>query len=246
MCGKAGRLGQVVPDAKPFVSNLYGALAGSLQAQANRSREAPPDHVATRRYRSAAQWLACLLRQEANAPLKLESKVWAGTFDYDPQKLRIEFDASPFGAWGNLVWRGVQQNISPSSGNIEWLGILTGLSKHQTFWEFLTLALAAVRWCPLFPAVLICGDNLASLNLAISGKSKGLLGNIGRELAWRQAKYDWHIAVAHLPAESNKLADRLSRLTDPSLPPLVDCPSELIGSAEVRVSVDALWSLHHH
>ena len=91
--------------------------------------------------------------------------------------------------------------------------------------------------------MLICGDNLASLNLAISSKSKGLLGYIGRELAWRRAKYDWHLAVAHFPAESNKLADRLSKLADPSLPPLVGCPSELLGSAEVKVSVDALWSL---
>ena len=59
--------------------------------------------------------------------------------------------------------------------DISWLGVRVGLSKYQTLWEFLTLVLAAARWCPLFPAVLICGDNLASLNLAISGKSKGLL-----------------------------------------------------------------------
>ena len=30
LCGRAGRLGQVVLDARPFVNSLYGALAGSL------------------------------------------------------------------------------------------------------------------------------------------------------------------------------------------------------------------------
>ena len=94
----------------------------------------------------------------------------------------------------------------------------------------------------MFPSLLICGDNLASLSLAVSSKSKGLLGFIGRELAWRRARFDWQLAVAHLPAEANKLADRLSRLADPALGPLVVCPSELEGAAEVSVVVDTLWS----
>ena len=119
------------------------------------------------------------------------------------------------------------------------------LKTSDLFLEFLTLALAACRWCPLFTSVLLCGDNVASLNLALSNKSKGLLGYIGRELSWRRAKYDWHLAVAHLPAEANKLADRLSRLADPHLSPLVDLPSELLGSTEVHVSVDAFWLLHN-
>ena len=191
LCGRAGRLGQVIPDARPFINNLYGALAGSLLAQANRSREAPPGQVAIRRYRSAATWLACLLRQEADAPLRLEAKVWAESFSYDPQVQRIEFDASPYGGAAILFVNGqATEYFAIDWQGIEWLGVKTGLSKHQTFWEFLTLALAACRWCPLFTSVLLCGDNVASLNLALSNKSKGLLGYIGRELSWGRAKYD--------------------------------------------------------
>ena len=48
ICGRAGRVGQVIPEAKPFVSSFYGALAGSLRALESRSREAPPGRVATR------------------------------------------------------------------------------------------------------------------------------------------------------------------------------------------------------
>ena len=48
VCGRAGRVGQIVPEAKPFVSSFYGALAGSLRALECRSREAPPGKVATR------------------------------------------------------------------------------------------------------------------------------------------------------------------------------------------------------
>ena len=48
ICGRAGRVGQVVPEAKPFVSSFYGALAGSLRALEGKSREAPPGKVATR------------------------------------------------------------------------------------------------------------------------------------------------------------------------------------------------------
>ena len=116
LCGRAGRLGQVVPDAKPFVSNLYGALAGSLQAQANRSREAPPGQVATRRYRSAAQWLVRLLSQDSDAPLRVEAKVWAQSFDYDPQVLRVELDASPLLAQQCCMTKGPSPSTSPSSG----------------------------------------------------------------------------------------------------------------------------------
>ena len=90
--------------------------------------------------------------------------------------------------------------------------------------------------------LLFCGDNLASLNLAVSNKSRGLLGHVGRELAWRRAKFDWKFAVAHLPSESNKLVDRLSRLADPNLPSLSVLPPALEGAAEVKVSVDSLWS----
>ena len=77
LCGKAGRVAQVVPHTRPFLLGLYGALAGSLAAQRARSREAPPGKVATRRYRHCAAWLVRLLedRQEDRLPVELRSEV---------------------------------------------------------------------------------------------------------------------------------------------------------------------------
>ena len=74
-------------------------------------------------------------------------------------------------------------------------------------------------------------------------KSRDTLAAIGKELAWRKAKFGWRYAVAHLPTEANKLADRLSRLSDPTLPPLTQQPDELEGAARVNPRLDQLWSL---
>ena len=244
LCGRAGRLAQVIPAARPFITNLYGALAGSLRAAENRSREAAPGRVATRRFRAAASWLQKLLEGGSSAPLVLQTKVFAWSPSYDPQARRVEFDASPYGG-AALLWENgeVIEWFALSWPDLPKLAVRTAESRFQTFWEFLTLALAACRWCPMHENLLICGDNTASLNLALAGKSKGLNGYVGRELAWRKARFDWKFAVAHLPAEANALADRLSRLSDPSLPHLATLPSALIGAAEVNAHLDKFFSL---
>ena len=243
LCGRVGRVGQVVPEVKPFVSNLYGALAGSIRAAETRSREAAPGSVATRRYRTSAQWLVHLLRQDGSAPLELRSIVLPSAPSFDPQRFRVEFDASPWGGAALLFEQGdLKEWFAIEWEDIEWLQIKIGESRHQTFWEFLVLTLAAVQWCPIYDELLFCGDNVASLQLALSHKGQGAIAIIGRELAWRKAKHLWQYAVAHLPAEANKLADRLSRLADPSFPPLASPPIELEGAARVHVHLDRLWS----
>ena len=118
---------------------------------------------------------------------------------------------------------------------------MTGDSAFQIFWELLTLALCLCRWCPIKDGLLFCGDNTASLNMAIAMKGTGLHGAVTREIAWRVARHRWSYAVAHLPSEHNKLADRLSRLRDPSLPVLTQLPAALTGAAEVQVSVADIW-----
>ena len=77
LCGKAGRITQVVPSTRPFLAGLYGALAGSLNAARLRGREAPPGRVATRRYRHCAEWLVALLSDRPGLPLTLSSEVQA-------------------------------------------------------------------------------------------------------------------------------------------------------------------------
>ena len=77
--------------------------------------------------------------------------------------------------------------------------------------------------------------------MALAMKGSGFHGAVTREIAWRVARYRWAYAVAHLPAEHNNVADRMSRLSDPSLPTLTQLPESLVGAAEIRVSVSDLW-----
>ena len=51
------------------------------------------------------------------------------------------------------------------------------------FCECMTLALCLLHWAPLFEDLLVCGDNTASLSMAMSLKCKGVEAAIARELA---------------------------------------------------------------
>ena len=135
LCGRTGRVGQVASEAKPFVSSIYGALSGSLRAHEGKSREAAPGKVATRRYRSATQWLVRLLLQDCSAPLRLHAEVCSVMPVYDPQTCRAEFDASPWGGAALLFVEGeLREWFALDWSPIAWLQIRTGESKHQTLW----------------------------------------------------------------------------------------------------------------
>ena len=94
LCGKAGRLAQVVPAAKPFVGQLFAALAAALRSTAQGLREAPPKKVAKRRFRVAASWVVALLR---NQPFRLEHSIFLSSQLVDRHEAHVEFDASPWG-----------------------------------------------------------------------------------------------------------------------------------------------------
>ena len=135
LCGKAGRLAQVVPTAKPFVTQLFAALAASLRAHHLGLREAPPHRVAKRRFRTAASWIVSLLK---GCTIPLKHTISTSPTTINKKQLRVEFDASPWGGgfvlrekgqvaeWGAITW------TTRSAGH---LGVTPGLPKHQTFWE---------------------------------------------------------------------------------------------------------------
>ena len=98
------------------------------------------------------------------------------------------------------------------------------------------------HYCGLFEGLAFLGDNTASLQLAISGRAKGAMGALARELFIRRTKGDWKYSVGHLPSEHNTLADTLSRLHEPGRSCQV--PQALTGCAEVRpLTLAQLWSL---
>ena len=97
------------------------------------------------------------------------------------------------------------------------MDISPGESRHQTFWEMLTLVLSLMTWGDHFvtEAVAILGDNTGSQSNALALKGRGPLLQLARELAWRKAQRRWCFDVGHLPSEHNVEADALSRLFTP-------------------------------
>ena len=83
-------------------------------------------------------------------------------------------------------------------------------------------------------SVAVLGDNTGALADAISLKGKGSLVAIARELSWRQAKRKWRFMVGHLPAELNRVADALSRVSDPKG---VGWPKRALASAASRTPI---------
>ena len=99
-----------------------------------------------------------------------------------------------------------------------------------------------IRYCEMFPGLTFFGDNIAALQLALSGKAKGAMGALARELFLRRVRSDWTYSVAHLPAEHNYVADYVSRLRQPGAP--TEPLSELSGAAEVHVPLlSTVWTL---
>ena len=106
----------------------------------------------------------------------------------------------------------------------------------------LRLLLAVRRWAWLADGLCFLGDNVASLNIALSGKAKGNMAAIARELSVLRARDHLQFSVGHLPAENNLIADAISRLSQPSVPHTM--PSQLVGAAEVRLGpLHSQWVL---
>ena len=220
--GKAARVAHVVPSAKPFVAGLWGGLGAAKAARSSGLREAPPNHVACRRVCFSASWLRALILDDQEQLLPLERLVTPSPPASESLSgWSIEFDASPFG--GGAVLKDSAGHITEFFSTV-WLGdeaehlsVAPADPAFQTFWEFATLLLSLITWGGYFTdqAVLILGDNIGALSNALALKGRGILLNVARELAWRQARRGWKFSVGHLPSEFNVVADALSRWADP-------------------------------
>ena len=222
MVGRAGRIAHIVPEARPFATALWVALAAARQSDGGRApREAPPGRVAVRRFRVAAKWMRALAAGTKNAPFDLQRTISAdGPKKWAQSDWIIECDASPWGGgavlrfresvteWFAVTWR---------AEDAAHLSIGPGLPKDQTFWEMAILMLGLVQWGDRFTTQeLRCiGDNTGALGNILALKGRGPLLAISREIAWRQAQRQWKFSVGHLPTEFNRVADALSRLAAP-------------------------------
>ena len=135
LCGRAGRLAQVVPEVTPFVGQLYAALAAGLHSHHIGLREAPPLRVATRRYRVAANWLCALLKDTL---FPLSHTLRLNTSLIPVASRRVEFDASPWGGAAVLLEQGTPTEfaiVTWDALSADRCKITTGIPKWQSFWE---------------------------------------------------------------------------------------------------------------
>ena len=118
--------------------------------------------------------------------------------------------------------------------------VQVGRPDSQTFFEILALLLAIELWCQNGEATVVLGDNTAALQEALALKGKGPQGELAQALAVLRCSRSLNLEVAHLPTESNHIADSLSRQADP-------VPAEWPFSPEQGVIQDtplsptALW-----
>jgi len=221
MLGKAGRLSYIIPTTRPYVTALWGALAGAKTAREQGRREAPPNRVPAKRFAKSAAWLLNLLcPEDDSADFPLEQIVCISLPPIDPRRATVFFDASPWGM-GAVLWRtGVPTEfleLSWTEQQADSVKATIGQPKSQTTFEYLALYLVLRQWGDHFwrEGFAILGDNVASLSCAVSFKGKGALCQISREIAWRKVRRQWRYIVAHVPSEQNQTADALSRTAAP-------------------------------
>ena len=138
--GKAARVAHVVPQAKPFVAGLWGALSAVQRLGPSSRSEAPPGYAACRRFSYSAAWVRALISQSEDSPLALERLVTPKPPSASPSSgWSAEFDASIYG--GGAVLKSPDGTIQEYfqavwlGNEAEHLNVWIEDSKHQTFWD---------------------------------------------------------------------------------------------------------------
>ena len=114
----------------------------------------------------------------------------------------------------------------------------------QTSWEYLALLISLVifGYIHRVKGLILLGDNIGSLNLALTLKGDKALGRISREIAWRRVRLGWRYRCGHLPSELNATADDLSRMSQPG-GKADGLPDTVRAAQRVEVPrVAALWT----
>ena len=220
LVGRAGRVAYVLPQTRPFVATLYAAMAATLAGKAVGSRESAPGHVACRRFRRGARMLRRILGfKDRSAPVPNSRDIFAvRPPPPDPDRRRIEVDASPWGGGAVLLEKGRPVRCFScrwSPADFTGKKVRIGDPACQTFFEVLALVLAVELWCTGTESTTILGDNVASLQEALDTKGKDLHEDLAQALAILRCTRSLDLAVGHLPSEANDAADALSRQDGP-------------------------------
>ena len=234
--GRANHVANLLFGWRPFLDSLWAAVSGDVQRfrvdkkkfnrsgkQRTKFTKAPKGLIWTKQVASSLLWIKRFLAEE-HGPL---SRSWCyDDFFGEHSEMTFYIDASPWGLGGILIQNGIMthyffsaltsidekihgRKIGDSAGQQTWecLAILVALTIWQTAWD--------KRKCELR----IRSDNIAALSMGAKMKIKSS-PLIARELAllYSRAAHEPRV-FEHVPGISNSIADTLSRLCEPGVPP---------------------------
>ena len=234
--GKCSHVASMIPTWKPFLGCLWAALASSDDS-ASTSR-APKNTVWTQQIRHALDWIQAFVMQHEGTLCRtylLRAYCRTGV------KVRIIFDASPFGlgAYLMLDHRIVSWFADDITADDQRLfGFPKGDHRGQQAWEALCLLVALRLWKHHWRTVRVTlettGDSISALTMMSTFTARGHTTNlVARELALEMADLSfWPDVISHIPGMSNRIADILSRKHEPGTS--WQLPRQLRGVAEAR------------
>ncbi len=229
LTGKLSFISGIVPTMRPFIAELWAAIAMSSLADAAQrlvwtprraKRARPTNSVWLKQVVHGLRWVEAFLeRSEGNLQRTFlvdtsRQETWA-----------VWCDASPFGLGAVLV-----RTLGSKIDIVEYLatplypfelnrfGLKIGDPAGQAVWEALTVVVAARAWRSFWThithtSVAVRSDSLAALNAARKlSSSDPKLNTVMQELALLVAIDGLHLGlIEHTPGLANVLPDRLSR-----------------------------------
>jgi hypothetical protein len=219
LAGKANRVATIVYTWRPFLSDLWAAIADCLSS--TRQSNAPTNCIWLSQIKSSLTWMISFLQGISGS---LERTYLTNVRKGRCEKVVIISDASPWGLGAVLIVNG-----RPKSFFHDALSPIDETTFHHTIgdaagqqtWEALAQLVALRMWKQYWverPTELTCkADSVSALTLLLKLKASGSGPNlIARELALDlgESAYRPHIFI-HTLWVANKAADVLSRLAQP-------------------------------
>jgi hypothetical protein len=236
VAGKLNFFAGIVIHMAPFIAILWAAITAVDAWGSRRTIDHRHSVVCVKRFRHALKWLICFFDGSIGS-LKRSFPHRVPTALYENY---IAMDASIWGGGAILV---IDSRVT-SWFVIEWSdadhtrdNLIKGDSGNMSFWESLTLLVAARVWLPAHQQVRrlrLKSDSLSALRLAVRLSSPSpAMNRIGCELALDLANDVYQFELCeHIAGITNTIPDILSRQFSPEAKPL---PSDCDECKRIRV-----------
>ena len=235
LAGKSSVMASVVFMLRPFLSDLWGALAG-----AGFQTSAPMHCIWSRQIAPAVSWIAAFVDGTRGS---LTRSYALKCYLASSSEVEVCVDASPWGLGAYLAKHGAIVEYFHSSVSIEEASVLgqqIGKCESQQTFEALAVLVAlrtwAAHWIGTRSRLRIRSDSVSALvmllKLKVSGKGPNL---IAREIALDMAEAIYQPEVLeHVPGITNKICDQLSRLSQPGKE--AEFPEQLRGVTCIQIT----------